>query len=165
MVSLGQVHFYLAVVALVSGGVVVALKKGDGIHRLVGFVYATSMHGLHGSALMIYNLTGSFGPFHILAIFSLATLLLGLLPVLLRRPKDTWIERHAVLMSWSYVGLLAAAAAETLTRVPTAPFWWAVVAASLLVIAIGARIINRTVPRILSEEFPRGGATRVERSS
>ena len=47
------------------------MKKGTGVHRLVGFVYALTMFGVLGSAMLIYNLTGDFGPFHILALVSL----------------------------------------------------------------------------------------------
>jgi hypothetical protein len=113
------------------------------------------MFGVTGTALLIYNLTGEFGPFHALALISLITLILGIAPVLLRWPSGGWIDLHAYFMSWSYVGLVAAAAAETLTRIPEAPFWWAVVAASGVVVATGAWLIHRSVPKILTEQFPR----------
>ncbi len=157
MVSLGQVHLVLALTALVSGAGVVGMRKGTGVHRLVGFVYALSMFGVLGTALLIYNLTGGFGPFHVLALISLVTIVFGLVHVLLRRPKDGWIEFHAYWMSWSYVGLLAATASETLTRVPATPFWWAVLAASTVVVGVGAIVIYRNVPRILRDEFPNHG--------
>ena len=149
-VTIGQIHFVLAIGALVSGGVAVVLRKGDGIHRLIGFVYALMMFGMLGTAMLIYNLDGEFGPFHVLAIISTATLVGGLVPALLRRPGGgRWIVSHAFFMAWSYVGLLAAAAAETLTRMPDAPFWGAVVAASSITVAVGAFVIARTVPRAI----------------
>jgi uncharacterized membrane protein len=154
MVTLGQVHFAVAIAALVTGAAVVALRKGTGAHRLIGFVYALSMFSVTGTALLIYNLTGEFGPFHVLALISLITLILGTTPVLLRRPSGGWIDLHAHFMSWSYVGLVAAAAAEASTRLPEAPFWWAVVAASGVVVATGAWLIRRSVPKILAEQFP-----------
>lgn len=154
MVSLGQVHLVLALAAIVAGAGVVGMKKGTGVHRLVGFVYASTMFGVLGSAMLIYNLTGDFGPFHVLALVSLVTIISGVVPVLLRRPRGGWIELHAYFMSWSYVGLLAAAASETLTRVPETPFWWGVVAASTVVVSVGAWFIYRNVPRILRTEFP-----------
>lgn len=150
---IGQIHLGLAVAALLSGTVVVALGKGTGIHRLVGFVYATSMLGLNGSALLIYNLTGSFGPFHVLALISLATVLIGVVYALLSTPRDRWIILHAYWMSWSYIGLLAATASEALTRLPSAPFWWAVAAASVLVVGIGGWAIAVTVPKALQKQF------------
>ncbi len=77
MVSLGQVHLVLALVAIVAGAGVVGMKKGTGLHRLVGFVYALTMFGVLGSAMLIYNLTGDFGPFHVLALVSLVTIIFG----------------------------------------------------------------------------------------
>ena len=53
-------------------------------------------------------------------------------------------------MSWSCVGLLAAAAAETLSRIPSTPFWGMVAAASFGVVAIGAVVIRLRVPKILA---------------
>jgi len=82
---------------------------------------------------------------------------MGWIPARRRRPAR-WIEHHAMWMSWSYVGLLAAAAAETLSRIPDTPFWGTVMAASLAVVAIGAVVIRVRVPRIL-------GRVRLSRSS
>lgn len=152
MVTIGQIHFVLAVASLVLGATVVLAKKGTALHRVFGFAYATTMFGMLGTALLVYNLTGEFGPFHILAVFSLATLVGGVGVALVRRPSD-WIAMHAYFMAWSYVGLLAAAAAETLTRLPDAPFWGAVVVASGVVIGVGGFVIARFVPLILRRDF------------
>jgi hypothetical protein len=46
-------------------------------------------------------------------------------------------------MTYSYLGLIAAAVAEVTTRVPGIDFWWTVAIASLAVFAIGAPIIRR----------------------
>ena len=153
MSLIGQVHLGLAIVALVSGAVVVALVKGTGMHRLFGFLYATSMLGVNGSALLLYNLTGSFGPFHVLALISLSTVAVGVVYALLRVPKEAWVISHAYWMSWSYVGLVAAAASEAVTRLPTAPFWWAVLLASVVVVGVGGWVISTTVPRSIREYF------------
>jgi hypothetical protein len=101
-----------------------------------------------GTAFLIYDLLGRFGPFHIAAILSSITVVAGWIPVRRRKPSR-WVEHHAIWMSWSYVGLLAALAAETLSRVPNSPFWWMVAGASLAVVAIGYAVIRRTMPRIL----------------
>jgi hypothetical protein len=74
------------------------------------------MIGLIVSALSIYDLTGNFGPFHVAAIVATITLFMGLASVLLRRPRKQWIEAHATWMSWSYIGLIAAFLAESLSR-------------------------------------------------
>jgi hypothetical protein len=68
------------------------------------------------SAFAIYDLTGSLGPFHFAAIVGTFTLAGGLRTVLMRRPKKDWIRAHAIWMSWSYIGLMAAFFAESLTR-------------------------------------------------
>ena len=52
-------------------------------------------------------------------------------------------------MSWSYIGLLAALAAETLSRVPDSPFWGMVGVASFGVVAIGWLVLRRVMPGIL----------------
>ena len=44
------------------------------------------MVGLNVTALSIYRLTGVFGPFHWAALFSLATIVAGVVPVR-RRPN------------------------------------------------------------------------------
>lgn len=160
MTLLGQVHFAAALVALGSGAaVLVTSPKGNRWHRQIGWVYAVSMLALNGTALMIYRLFGGFGPFHVAALVSLA----GLVPAVVcaRRAKSSriardlaargrWVERHYYWMTWSYVGLCAAAVSETATRLPiTRPrpgaglaFGLAVAVATLLVVGIGRRLIR-----------------------
>lgn len=41
---------------------------------------------------------------------------IGIVHFTLRRPRQTWLQHHAAWMAWSYVGLLGAFVAETLTR-------------------------------------------------
>ena len=146
---LGWVHLAFSVAALATGLVVVARPKGTGPHRRAGLFYVGSMLGLNATALMIYQLFGRFGPFHVAALLSLATVSLGFIPARRRRPRGTWVEQHAYWMSWSYVGLLAAAASEATTRIPESSFLWMVVIATAVVIGSGALIINRRVPGIL----------------
>jgi uncharacterized membrane protein len=141
---LGLSHVAVAVVALSSGGVIALSRKGTRQHRRLGWVYATSMVAVNATALSIYQLTGRFGPFHATAIFSLLTIVAGTLPVRLR--PGGWVTRHAYWMSGSYVGLLAALAAETTTRVDALPFWATAGWTSLAVFAVGATIIARRVP-------------------
>ncbi|MGH7476290.1 MAG: DUF2306 domain-containing protein, partial [Longimicrobiales bacterium] len=142
MDGLGLAHTLLACTALVLGGAVVLRRKGDRFHRTLGHLYVSSMLGVNVTALAIYDLYGRFGPFHGAALLSLATLLAGLLPVLLRRPRANWFELHATFMSWSYVGLLSAATAEAAVRLPAAPFWPAVIGATSLVTLTGALLIH-----------------------
>ena len=58
---------------------------------------------LNITALMIYDLDGRFGPFHVASVISSATIGAGFVPVYLRRPRAAWIHLHANFMCWSYV--------------------------------------------------------------
>lgn len=152
MSSLGWTHLVFALVALLAGAAVLLTRKGTRWHRTLGHVYATSMLGLNATALFIYHLTGRFNVFHALALVSLLSLALGLGPVLLRRPRTTWLERHARFISGSYVGLVAAAAAEVAARVPI-PGWRfgpAVALAALAVTLVGVTLIRRRLPTTLA---------------
>ena len=154
MLSLGWLHLASAVVALAAGAWVLWRPKGTTIHRRVGWVYAASMLVLNATALAIYRLTGTFGPFHVAALFSLGTLVAGIVPAWRRRPAASWLERHYFFMAYSYLGLLAAAVAETASRVeaiqgfaggPTPAFWMVVAVASVAVMVVGGRIVRRRV--------------------
>jgi uncharacterized membrane protein len=157
MPTLGQLHFASALVALGAGALVLLDRKGTRRHRRIGWTYAAAMLVLNGTALMIYRLTGSFGPFHVAALVSLATLIAGVVPARRRQPAN-WLEHHYFFMAYSYLGLLAAAVAETATRVPaiaafaggpTPSFWAAVAVTSVLVFVIGGRVVKGRVERTL----------------
>lgn len=155
MSTAGLIHTSFAITALLLGGSVVAQRKGTRPHRALGQLYALSMLGVNVTAFMIYGLFGQFGPFHALAAVSLATLLAGLAPAVVRRPRGTWPHFHAHFMSWSYVGLVAAAAAEAAVRLPIVRalgvgFAAAVLVPTLAVVALGGWIIARKVPRIVT---------------
>src|SRR6202012_1882061 len=77
-----------------------------------------AMLGLNVLALMIYRLTGHFGLFHALALLSLATLAVSVVPVLLRRPRRYWLELHYFAIGLTYAGLVAGFGNELLARVP-----------------------------------------------
>ncbi len=145
----GLVHSLIGVAALVFGLIVVLRPKGTNVHRRIGYAYVLSMVSLNVTALMIYDLFGRFGPFHVASVISLATVTAGFVPVYLHRPRAGWMELHAIFMCWSYVGLVAAFASEIATRVPGLNFGSAVIAASAAVIVAGAILIHTRVPRIL----------------
>lgn len=140
--ALGLFHTGSAAASLVVGAIVLLMPKGTRRHRRLGAGYFAAMVATNASALLVYHRTGHLGPFHVAAAFSALTLVAALLPVVLRKPGQHWIEMHYELVTWSYVGLLAAAAAEIAVRLPTAPFWGAVVAASAAIIVIGGLMIR-----------------------
>ena len=144
---MGLVHVLLALAALLFGTLVLPFRKGDSRHRLLGRAYLISMVGLNLTALLNYELFGYFGPFHWVALLSLASVLGGYVAV--RRKSSGWKHRHAYFMAGSYVGLLAATVAEVASRVPSWPFGISVVVSSLLVILIGVVLMMRMLPGIL----------------
>jgi hypothetical protein len=109
----------------------------------LGYAYFFNMLGLNLSALLIYRLTGHFGPFHSAALASLLTLIVGFIPAYLRLPRGRWLDLHYEFMNWSYLGLIAAGVSEATTRLPSSPFWLAVAAGTLAVFVAGGILIAR----------------------
>ncbi len=144
---LGGLHTLIGFLAIGFGAAVFPAVKGGSVHRRMGRLYAWSMFGLNGTALMIYDLFGGFGPFHVAALISLATLIAGLWP--LRRRTPGWLQRHAIFMCWSYVGLIAATAAEIASRIPGWDFGPSVVASSLATILVGGLWIHTRIGSVL----------------
>lgn len=144
----GSVHLALALAALLLGLVVTLTQKGTTAHRRWGWAYVASMVGLNVSALLIYRLLGQFGPFHAAALFSLMTVAAGMIPAR-RRSNRWWLRQHAYWMSGSYIGLWAAAIAETATRTSVLPFWWMVLACTLAVSMAGTWLTLTRVPRAI----------------
>jgi uncharacterized membrane protein len=112
--SLGAIHFTAAIAALAFGAIVLGAPKGTVLHRTIGAGFVAAMVILNVSSLLVYRLTGHFEPFHALALFSLATVVRGIVPALRRRPG--WLMAHYWSMAWSYLGLLAAACSEIVVR-------------------------------------------------
>ncbi|MGE3316261.1 MAG: DUF2306 domain-containing protein [Planctomycetaceae bacterium] len=166
MHPVGFVHVLCAVTALVLGVLIFAITKGTRLHAYLGHAYVVSMVGLNVTALLIYRLIGGFGPFHVAAFISLATLLYGYAAVWTRRPADRWLTIHYHAMSWSYVGLLAAAVSESIVRIDVMRqfissrinFGIAVSVASGVVCIAGGWIIAKSERRVMSKLKPRGNA-------
>ena len=144
----GAVHAVFGLAALALGAGVLLMQKGTTRHRRVGQCYAAAMVLLNGTALAIYDLFGGFGVFHVLALVSLATLVAGLLPVWLRRPRE-WLEIHARCMCWSYLGLLAAFFGEIGARVPGVDFATGVIVPGAVVMLAGAALMRARLPRLV----------------
>lgn len=146
---LGAAHVAAAFAALVFGFVVVVLPKGTELHRALGMGYTTAMVVLNIAALMIYRASGHFGPFHLLALLSLATIGGGIVAVSRGR-----IGRHYQMMTFSYFGLLSAGVTQLLVQLPLfhgAGRGMAVgIASAVAFTAIGAIILPRLQRRVLA---------------
>ena len=147
----GLVHLISANVALLLGTLVLLNKKGTPRHILMARIYLGAMVFTNGTSFALNNF-GGFSPFHWLAVFSLASVLIGYSFVL--RKKGNWLPHHVGWMSGSVVGLYAALAAEISVRFfdPEA-FWWVVVLASSSVIFIGIYFIIRFQVKTLPSYF------------
>ena len=147
---LGTVHVVFAIAALILGATVACRPKGGRWHRTLGYFYAITLLSVNVSALSVYEDSAGVGPFHILAVVSLVTLISGFIPAFLRRPVSSWLDLHAYFMSWSYVGLVAAGVAQIATMSSSLPGWFAVGLPSILIVIIGGLLIHTRVPKILA---------------
>lgn len=148
--TIGLVHLLAALVAMLTGALVLLMPKRGLRHKQVGYAYVVSMLILNGTAFQIYYLFGRFGPFHGLALFSLTSIAGGIIPALLRQRVKNWIYWHYYFMTWSVVGLYAAFWAELLTRtLPMNQFWPIVAVATAVTTILGSYLIRRHAARLL----------------
>ena len=147
MGPLGWFHTALGFASLAFAAGVLVAAKGTRTHKRWGLAYAIAMALLNGTAFGLYGLFGAPGPFHALALVSLATLGAGLWP--LRRREGAWLDRHAFFMAWSVVGLVAATAAEAATRLLPGDFGVLALGSSLAVVAVGGVAVHWRLPHTL----------------
>ncbi len=138
---LGWFHLLSSIAAMLTGGYVLATSKGTKRHKQAGYVYVFSMVLTCGSALAIYNLTGRFGIFHVLALISFATLIAGMLPILMKGVRRENKVYHLWFMYYSVLGLYAAFASELSVRIPDKPFYTVVGIATGVIFTIGSVFI------------------------
>jgi uncharacterized membrane protein len=139
----GFIHLISSIAALALGTLILIITKGIGLHKNLGYGYVISMVVLNFTAFAIYRLFGRFGPFHIAAIASSATLLAGIIPPLFFRHKKSWVVFHFTFMYYSVIGLYAAFASEIIVRLPGVRFWWSVAGATVAVVAIGVYVFKK----------------------
>lgn len=145
--NIGWFHFILAVLAMLTGTIVLLNKKGTQFHKRTGYVYVVSMLLMNLSSFFIINFDG-FSIFHFFAIVSLITIFGGMIPAI--KKKKNWFGYHFYFMSWSVVGLYCAFWSEIGTRFVNnmQQFWWAVILATLITVFIGSKIINREAKKL-----------------
>lgn len=133
----GLVHFIAGVIALITGTLVLLIKKGTKLHKRIGYIYVISMLVLLISSFMIYRLFDGWGIFHYASIISSISLLVGIIPAIFLRHKSYWLRLHFTGMFWSVIGLWAAFVAEMSVRIPESSFMWMVGVAFGAVMLIG----------------------------
>ena len=145
--NIGWFHFIAAIIAMLSGTIVLLNKKGNQFHKRVGYVYVVSMLLLNISSFFIVNFDG-FSLFHFFAIVSLVSITGAMIPTL-RRTKN-WLHYHFYFMNWSVVGLYCAFWAEVGTRFVNnmKDFWWAVAIATAVTAFLGSLIINKQAKKL-----------------
>jgi uncharacterized membrane protein len=148
--TLGYIHLFFAVVAMITGIIVVFNTKGTLFHKKLGYLYVSNMSLLNVSSFFISNFNG-FSIFHFFAIVSLVTILAGMYPVL--KKTKNWLHKHYYFMAWSVVGLYCAFWSEVGVRFVSnmKQFWWAVAIATFSTAFIGAIIINRNAKKIIGK--------------
>lgn len=142
---MGLFHTLMALVAMVSGSMVLLRVKGGLQHRRTGRVYGMSMLLMIASSFSIYNF-GGFSLFHGFAIVSFITLVMGLYPAVRRR--GNWFGKHFYFMNWSVVGLYCAFWAEVGVRFfDMRYFWWVVMVATMATAFTGMIFINKAAKK------------------
>jgi uncharacterized membrane protein len=158
----GAVHTLLAMFGMLVGLIQLLRPKRGPAHRARGYAFVYGMLVADGAALLVYQFTGRFNILHVGALMNLACLLLAIAPVLRSPRRANWKTQHYYWMSWSYVGLLAAAATELVVRgahfTSRVQAWTATAMLTTIVTAIGAVLIARNWPISELPQIP-GGTT------
>jgi uncharacterized membrane protein len=158
----GAAHTLLAMFGILVGSIQLLRPKRGPAHRARGYAFVYAMLVADGAALLVYRFTGSFNVLHAGALMNLACVVLAIVPVLRSPRPANWKPRHYYWMSWSYVGLLAAAATELVVRgthlESKAQAWAATAGVTAIVTMIGAVLIARNWPVSALPQIP-GGMT------
>jgi uncharacterized membrane protein len=114
---IGWIHTISALVALITGSMILSKTKGTSLHKKTGRIYGMSMLIVCATAFVIYRVHNTFGILHFFAIISSVTLILGMFPMYKKGYKNQ-ILAHLSWMYWSVIGLYCAFTAEIFTRLP-----------------------------------------------
>jgi uncharacterized membrane protein len=108
-----QVHAFAAMAAFVIGLVQLSAPKGTLPHRAIGWLWVSLMLAVSVSAFFIHTirLWGPWSPIHLLAIFTLIMLPIGVL-----HARRHAVVKHRVTMISIFVGALVIAGLFTLVH-------------------------------------------------
>jgi uncharacterized membrane protein len=140
-------HVGAALGALVVGAAVFAVPKGTTLHRFMGAGYAALLLAVNLAALSLRR-EDAFSVFHALALISLVTLAVGLVPLLLGHRSPRAIVTHAYCMTWSYAGLLAAGFGQLAAANDAGGGWLVPVTIGAVLLACAAVIVRRVPPAL-----------------
>jgi uncharacterized membrane protein len=147
---MGWFHLAFAAFGLVAGAIQLVRRKGDRIHRALGYAYVYGMIIANATALTMYRFTGSFNAFHAGAIVNLVCIIAAMIPVLRTPRAPDWMAKHYRWMSSSYIGLAAAASTELAVRLlplgSRSAVWLVAGAAVLAVSVVGSLLIRHNHP-------------------
>jgi uncharacterized membrane protein len=154
----GAIHMVLAAAGIVLGLIQLLRRKGGSIHRALGYAFVYAMLIADGTAMLVFQFTGRFNILHIGAIVNLLCIVLAIVPVLRSPRPSNWKNQHYYWMSWSYVGLLAAAVTELVVRTShlatREQAWAATAATSVVVTVIGYVLVDHYRPVSRSQPAP-----------
>jgi uncharacterized membrane protein len=145
----GAIHATLALFAIGAGALQLWRRKGDSAHRAIGYAYVYALLVADGAAMLIWQFTGALNILHFGVLANLICIAVGMSVVLKDPRPPRWRVTHYMWMSWSYVGVLAAAATELSIRTVTTGRWqaWAAtIVATAGVTALGKLLIDRHRP-------------------
>lgn len=150
LTSAGTIHTVLAMLCIVVGLIqLVRPKRGPG-HRARGYAYVYAMVVADGAIILVYRFTGQFNIFHAAAILNLVSIVFAIIPVLRSPRPANWKLQHYYWISWSYVGLLSAAATELVVRTvhlaSRGQAWTVSAVITVVVTVIGYVLIERYRP-------------------
>jgi uncharacterized membrane protein len=158
------IHTALAISGIIVGLIQFLRPKGGPIHRARGYAFVYAMLIADGAAMLVFQFTGRFNIFHVGAIVNLIAIVLAIIPVLRSPRPSNWKNQHYYWISWSYVGLIAAAVTELVVRTShlatREQAWTATAVTSALVTVIGYVLINRYRP--VSESQPALGDATIQ---
>jgi uncharacterized membrane protein len=160
----GAVHTVMAISGIIVGLIQLLRPKRGPTHRARGYAFVYAMLIADGAAMLIFQFTGRFNILHIGAMTNLACIVAAMIAVLRSPRPSNWKNQHYYWMSWSYVGLLAAAATEFVVRtihLATREQAWTVTAATSAAVTVtGYVLINRYRP--VSQSQPAPGDTAIQ---
>ena len=92
-------HAIIAIFAIVVGGVQLVLKKGTSLHKFMGRVWVGLMLIVSFTSFFIHklNLWGKYSPIHLLSIWVIICVVLGIYFARIGK-----IKRHKIFMVYTY---------------------------------------------------------------